>query len=263
MTAGDVPGPRPSRQVVLGIAGLVITGGLLEILPRLPGAPAGVPPVSEWLVALAGLLATGEVWVAIGRTVASWSLGLALAVVAGSAAGLLIGSSRGLKAVTASTIEFLRPIPSVALIPLAALLYGPSIRSALLLAVYAAFWQVLVQVIAGVADLDPVAEDTARSYRLGRLGRLRHVVWPTTLPYLMTGVRLAATVALILTITAELFVAVPGIGREILDQQQGGNVPEVYALVLLTGLLGVLVNAGARELERRALSWHPSVQAPG
>ncbi|MGF1661780.1 MAG: ABC transporter permease [Kineosporiaceae bacterium] len=260
MTSEDAAGPGRARPAALGLVGLALAGGLLEVLPRLPGAPAGIPPVSEWLVALAGLLATGEVWAALGRTVVSWALALVLAVVAGTAAGMLIGSSRLLKAATASTVEFLRPIPSVALIPLAALLYGPGIRSALLLAVYAAFWQVLVQVIAGVADLDPVAEDTARSYRLGRLGRLRHVVWPTTLPYLVTGVRLAATVALILTITAELFLAVPGIGREILDQQQGGNVPEVYALVLLTGLLGVLVNAGTRALERRVLSWHPSVR---
>jgi ABC-type nitrate/sulfonate/bicarbonate transport system permease component len=242
------------------VVGLVAAGGVLEVLPRLPGFPAGIPPVSEWLVALAGLLATGEVWVALARTVVSWSLALVIAVVAGGAVGLLVGSSRALRATTASTIEFLRPIPSVALIPLAALLYGPSIRSALLLAVYAAFWQILVQVVAGVADVDPLAEDTARSYRLGRLGRLRHVVWPTTLPYLLTGVRLAATVALVLTITAELFLAVPGVGREILDQQQGGNVPEVYALVLLTGLLGVLVNVGARLLERRVLFWHASVR---
>ena len=72
-----------------------------------------------------------------------------------------------LRAATASTIEFLRPIPSVALIPLAVVLYGTGMRSTLLLVVYASFWQVLVQVLHGVADVDPVARETAQSYRLG------------------------------------------------------------------------------------------------
>ena len=107
-------------------------------------------------------------------------------------AGVVIGVVPYLREATASTIEFLRPIPSVALIPLAVLLFGTELRSMLLLVVYASFWQVLIQVLYGVQDVDPVAEETARSYGLGTWARVRHVLWPTALPYVMTGVRLAA-----------------------------------------------------------------------
>ena len=87
-------------------------------------------------------------------------------------------------------------------------------RSALMLVVYASFWQVLLQVLYGVADVDPVADDTARSYGLGRAARGANVVWPTALPYVVTGVRLAAAVALILAITAELIIGAPGLGSD-------------------------------------------------
>ncbi|MCX5243329.1 ABC transporter permease [Streptomyces prunicolor] len=244
-----------------GLAGLVV---VLQVLPH-SGLVSGdyLPPASEMARALWHLLAEGAFWTALGDTLTGWGLGLAIAVAAGLVAGIVIGSVPVLRAVTASTIEFLRPIPSVALIPVAVLLYGTDLRSVLLLVVYASFWQVLVQVLAGTQDVDPVAEDTARSYRLGGWGRVRYVMWPTALPYVMTGVRLAATVALVLTITAELVIGAPGLGHEIAVAQTSGAVPQVYALVLVTGLLGVTVNLMARAVERRALHWHPSVRRKG
>jgi ABC-type nitrate/sulfonate/bicarbonate transport system permease component len=244
-----------------GLAGLVV---VLQVLPH-SGLVSGdyLPPASEMARALWHLLAEGAFWAALGDTLTGWGLGLAIAVAAGLVAGIVIGSVPVLRAVTASTIEFLRPIPSVALIPVAVLLYGTDLRSVLLLVVYASFWQVLVQVLAGTHDVDPVAEDTARSYQLGVWGRVRYVMWPTALPYVMTGVRLAATVALVLTITAELVIGAPGLGHEIAIAQTSGAVPQVYALVLVTGLLGVTVNLMARAVERRALHWHPSVRREG
>jgi ABC-type nitrate/sulfonate/bicarbonate transport system permease component len=199
-------------------------------------------------------------WAALADTLFTWGTGLGIAVVAGVVAGVLIGAAPFLRAATATTIEFLRPIPSVALIPLVIVLYGSTIRSTVVLVVYAAFWQVLVQVLYGVADIDPVARDTARSYRLGRRHQLRYLVWPTALPYVVTGIRLAAAVALILAVTGELVIGSPGLGKEIDLAQQGGAVPAVYALILVTGILGVLANVGMRLLERRVLAWHPSAR---
>jgi ABC-type nitrate/sulfonate/bicarbonate transport system permease component len=162
---------------------------------------------------------------------------------------------------TASTIEFLRPIPSVALIPLAVVLLGTGMEATLLLVVYASFWQVLVQVLHGVADVDPIARETAHSYRLGRWHRARYLLWPTTLPYAMTGVRLAASVALILTITGELVIGTPGLGREIAVASTSLAVPSMYALVVVTGIVGVAANLVTRTAERRVLRWHTSVRA--
>ncbi|MFI6178537.1 ABC transporter permease [Nonomuraea sp. NPDC051191] len=190
-----------------------------------------------------------------------WALGLAVAFCAAVAAGVLIGTVPGLRALTGSTVEFLRPIPSVALVPLATLLFGASLGSTLLLVVYAAFWQVLVQVLYGVAAVDPVAHDTARSYGLSAWSRIRHLVWPTALPYVMTGLRLAAAVAFILAVTAELVIGSPGLGAEIQVAQSSGAVPTVYALIVVAGCVGIVVNAAVRLLERRVLAWHPAVRS--
>jgi len=129
-----------------------------------------------------------------------------------------------------------------------------------MLVIYASFWQVLLQVLDGAADVDPVARDTARSYRLGRWATLRRVIWPAALPYVLTGLRLAASVALILALTAELVIGSPGLGREIANAQSSSAVPIVYALVSAAGLIGVTVNLLVRQLERRLLAWHSSVR---
>ncbi|MFD3684025.1 ABC transporter permease [Nocardiopsis sp. NPDC058631] len=255
-TARTVPGTP-----LLGALGIVAFLALWEAVPRL-GVVSDryLPPASEVLVALAERATTPAFWTAVGDTLAGWALGLAIAFVAAVVLGFTLGALPRVRAFTNSTVDFLRPIPSVALIPLAVLMYGTDIRSTLLLVVYACFWLIYIQVLYGVADVDPVAEQTARSYGLGRLARVRHVVWPTTLPYLMTGLRLAAAVALILSITAQLIIGSPGIGREIAVAQSSGAVASVYALIVATGGLGVLINTGVRALERRVLRWHTSVR---
>lgn len=243
---------------VLGVAGFA---ALLEVLPRVGVVSIKYfPPFSEMVAALGGLLGEGSFWGAVLDTLRGWGFGLAIALVAGIVLGFGIGSSKFLVAATASTIEFLRPIPSVALIPLAVLLFGTDLRSTLLLVVYASFWPILIQVLHGVQDVDPVARDTASSYRLSTWGVFRHVVWPTCLPYLMTGVRLSASVALILAVTAELIIGSPGLGSEIALAQSSNAIPEVYAIVITTGLLGIAVNTGVRAVERRVLGWHMSTR---
>ena len=253
---------RPGSPALLGLAGLLALLALVEVLPRIGVVdPAYLPPASRILAALAGEAAGAEFWRAVGDTLTAWALGLLIAVLAGVSAGVLIGSIPVLRAATASTVEFLRPIPSVALIPLAVLLYGTDIGSTLLLVVYAAFWQVLVQVLYGVADVDPVADETARSFRLGAWARIRYVVWPTALPFVFTGIRLAASVALVLAVTTELVIGSPGLGALIGVAQTSNAVPVMYALIVVTGLLGVAINLAARLVERRALAWHQSVRS--
>jgi ABC-type nitrate/sulfonate/bicarbonate transport system permease component len=249
------------ENAALGAAGLAGFLALGEAVPRLGLVKEEYfPPTSRIADALVTEAGDGAFWTALGDTLTGWALGLALAVGAGIAVGVVLSVVPYLREATASTIEFLRPIPSVALIPLAVLLYGTELRSVLLLVVYAAFWQVLIQVLYGVQDVDPVAEETARSYGLGTWARVRHVLWPTALPYVMTGVRLAAAVALVLAITAELVIGAPGLGARIAVAQTSQAVPEMYALIVVTGLLGLLINVGARSVERRALAWHQSVR---
>lgn len=254
-------GSARRRVATRGLTGTVVFVLILEAVPRLGLVnPAYLPPFSEIMVALAGQAATPAFWTLLGQTVLGWFTGLTIALVAGISLGMFIGSLKWVREATHSTIEFLRPIPSVALIPLAVILFGTDMRSTLLLVVYATFWQVLIQVLSGVQDVDPIARETARSYRFRPLTQLRSLVWPTALPYVMTGVRLGASVALILEITGELVIGSPGIGKQIVLSQTAGQVATMYAFVIVAGMLGVAVNLGTRLLERRVLRWHTSVR---
>jgi len=250
-----------SRGPVLGAVGVIGFLGIWELVSRLGLVDSRfVPPASEVLVQFGMYVVDKAFWRDVGSTMLSWSLGLAISVIAATVLGFLIGSSRIMERLTHSTIEFLRPVPSVALIPLAVLLFGTQIQAGLLLIVYAAFWQVLLQVIYGAKDVDPVADSTARSYGLSRFQRIRYVTWPTALPYLMTGIRLAAAVALILAITAELIIGTDGLGKQIAETREGGAITSMYALILATGLIGVAINLVVRFVERRTLAWHTSVR---
>jgi ABC-type nitrate/sulfonate/bicarbonate transport system permease component len=249
---------HPAFLGAAGLAGLLV---IVQLLPTLGLVDDRfLPPTSAILSALIDEAGTAQFWISLKDTLVAWGWGLFIAVAAGVLAGIVIGSVPVLRDLTASTVEFLRPIPSVALIPLAVLLYGTEIGSTLLLVCYAAFWQVLVQVLYGVADVDPVAYETARSYRFSPFARIRYVLWPTALPYVFTGVRLAASVALILAITAELVIGSPGLGKDIAVAQASEAVPTMYALIVVTGVLGVLINLLARTGERRLLAWHQSVR---
>ncbi|HKP08894.1 MAG TPA: ABC transporter permease [Microbacterium sp.] len=250
------------RRFLLGFTGILLFLVSWQLIPALgivnplylPSATA----VLSQVVANAGAM---WFWVAVAETMWAWFLGLLIATTAALVLGFIIGPSRFLRRATNSTVEFLRPIPSVALIPVAVLLFGIQIGSSLMLIVYAAFWQIFIQVLYGVADVDPVAKNTARSFGLGSPAVWRHVVFPTALPYLITGLRLASAVALILAITTELIVGSPGIGHEIALAQSGGATTSMYALVVAAGLIGMLLNSLMRLLERRTLAWHSSVRA--
>jgi ABC-type nitrate/sulfonate/bicarbonate transport system permease component len=216
------------------------------------------PPVTDMFSSLWGELGTSGLWESIGQTLEGWALGLGIAAGLAIPLGVVIGSSRLLYRSVRMIVEFLRPIPSVALIPLAILIYGTGLQSKVFLATFAAFWVLLVQTLYGVQDVDPVATDTARSFGFSRPQRLFRVTLPSAIPYIATGIRMASTVSLILTVTAELVIGSPGLGRSINIARSGGNVELMYALIIVTGLLGWTLNGIFARGERRVLHWHPS-----
>jgi ABC-type nitrate/sulfonate/bicarbonate transport system permease component len=232
---------------------------LFEILPRIGVLPRDhFPPISETLGTLVEQLREESFWQAVSNTLQGWALGLGIAAALAIPIGIVIGSSRLLYRASRGVIEFLRPIPSVALIPLAILIYGTGLKSKVFLASFASFWQLLVATLYGVQDVDPVATDTARSFGMSRFQRLFRVTLPSAIPYIATGVRIASAVSLILTVTAELIIGAAGLGRSINLARSGGNVELMYALILATGILGLLLNAILVRVERRVLHWHPS-----
>ncbi|GAA1701635.1 ABC transporter permease [Microbacterium sediminicola] len=252
---------RSARKAGLGILGVVGFLFTWQMIPTLGIVnPEYLPYATEVLGNLIGEMRDLEFWRNVGRTVSLWAVGLLIATVAAIILGTIVGLAPFLRRATHTTVEFLRPIPSVALIPLAILIFGLQPQAGIVIIVYATFWQVFVQVLYGVADIDTVARDTARSFGLTRASQYRYLVFPTALPYLMTGLRLGAAVALILTVTAELIIGIPGIGRQITYAQSIGDWVTVYTYVVVAGLLGLIVNLLFRFIERRALSWHQSVR---
>jgi ABC-type nitrate/sulfonate/bicarbonate transport system permease component len=243
------------------VSALVLLALAWELAPRLGWISRDFfPPLSAVLAKLGELAGTSEFWGFLVATARTWALGLLVATAAGVLAGLAIGLIPGARKYTHSTIEFLRPIPSVALIPGVILVFGTRYQSGVVLITYAAFWQVLLQMLYGLNDIDAVARDTARSFRFTRLGYVRHLAWPTLLPFLFTGLRLAAAMALVLAVTAEMVIGSQGLGRGIVVAQASNATADAYAYVLVAGLMGVAINFGARLLEMRLLRWHPGVR---
>ena len=249
---------RAAGLAVVGIAILVVIG---QVAPPLTGiSPDSLPTSSAVFAALGGLVVSGGLWQPVLDTLGVWAIGVSIASIAALVIGMLIGSLPVVRRLTSGVIELLRPIPSVALLPLAVLLYGTRMGSSLLLIVFTCFWQMLIQVIAGVVDVDPVARDVTRSYRFGPAGRIRHLVLPTLLPYFVTGLRLAATLGLAVAVTVEMIVGAPGIGSSIASSQSANLAATAYAWVIVAGMLGLAINLGIRAAERRLLRWHPSMR---
>lgn len=244
---------------VLPAAGIAVSILLFELVVRSGLVDARfLPPASVMLGSFVEQLMTGELWQPIGQTLHGWALGLGLAIAVALPFGILAGSVYLLFRASRSVVEFLRPVPSVALIPLAVLIFGAGLESKIFLAAFAATWPILLQTLYGVRDVDPVAMETARSFGASPLRRLARVTLPSALPYIATGVRISSSVALILAVTAELVLGAPGLGQEINVARQSGAVETMYGLIIATGLIGWGLNVAMTQVERRLLHWHPS-----
>lgn len=232
---------------------------LFEILPRIGLLPTDhFPPMSRILASLGSEVVDASFWVATWKTLQGWGIGLGIAAVSAVPLGIVIGSYKPIYRAARVLIEFLRPVPSVALIPLAILIYGTGLESKVFLAAFASFWQLIMQTLYGVQDVDPVATDTARSFGVSRVRRLVYVTLPSTVPYIATGLRIASSVALILSVTAEIVIGAAGLGNRVNVAHAGGNFELMYALIIATGLLGLVLNSVFVKIEGRVLHWHPS-----
>ncbi len=258
--AGERTGRRPSlAEPVVFVLSIASALALWELVSRTGAiSQKDLPAMSTTFRELWSLVQTSHFWFAFGDTVRGWALGLGIATALAVPIGIVLGSSDFAASAFRIPIEFLRPIPSAALIPLLFLTLGTTLKSEIFLATFGAFWPLLVQTMYGVRDVDPVALETARSFGVGRLERLYRITLPSSVPYIATGLRISSTVSLILAFTAELFMGTKGLGQEVNIAQAYGLEVQLYALALATGFLGVAIHLLFTTLERRALRWHPS-----
>lgn len=241
-----------------GIVGFAVLALAVEVASRAQLVPgATLPAASTILATAAGLLVDTAFLRHVGGTVLAWAGGMALAILVGSSLGIGLGLSRRAERAATAAIEVLRPIPSVALIPLAILLLGRGLDMKVALAAYAATWPILLNTLAGVRSTDPVAVDTARAYGLGRAAIVRWVTIPSAAPMAFTGVRISAAITLIVVISAELLAGGgTGIGTWMLGVSQAGVArDQLWAGIVVTGALGLALNGLLAAGERHLLGW--------
>jgi NitT/TauT family transport system permease protein len=222
-----------------------------------------LPPPSTVLPRLAGLLAEGPFVADVVATVLAWLIALGIAALVAIPLGLLLGSVPAVATASRALVEFLRPIPSVALIPLVIVLLGIGPETKITLAVYAALWPLLFNTIYAMGEIDPVQVDTARAFGLSRSRILWTVQLPHAAPFVMTGVRISAGIALILVVSTELLAGGSGgLGQVIFDAGAGGGrMDVVLAATLLAGVIGFVGNAVLERVQRRWLGWDDQVEA--
>jgi ABC-type nitrate/sulfonate/bicarbonate transport system permease component len=244
-----------SRVNVAGWLFVLLVVALAEAVVRLFALYDTVPAPSATLRALATELSSGTLSDGIGTTLTSCAEGLALAIVGGVVLGVAIGSSRTLREASAVLIEFLRPIPAVTLIPLAIMVFGLGIPMRRFVIAYAALWPILINTLYGVRASDGILHDVARTSRVTGARRLARVTLPSALPNIATGIRVSTSIALLVGVTAEFVTGTDGIGAYMMQQQAAYRLPQMYAAILLTALLGYAFDLLLRSAERRFVFW--------
>jgi NitT/TauT family transport system permease protein len=246
------------------LSGYVLLAALFllwELLARKGWVDANyLPPVSDILESLYELTASLEIVRHTGITLRRVLLGFALGGAAGYCLGFACGYRRRLHSVLELTIEFLRPMPSVALIPICILFLGMGDALNVAIIAWACSWPVFINTMDGVRSVDPVLLDTARTYGHSRRSMVRKVVVPATLPQALTGLRVGLGIAVAVVVITEMVASGSGLGAFILSTSLSYRVPQMYAGIVVIGVFGYALNRAFLAAEARAVSWHQQKQ---
>ena len=243
-----------------GLAGLAAFLLLAQLLGSSGVLSRSVLPLASTVLArAAGLVSNPQFLTDLAATLEAWAAGLGIAVAVAVPCGLILGNVPGVRSATRALVEMLRPIPAVVLIPLVALLLGPGLRMNVTLIAYAAAWPVLLNTIYGLDDVDPMAKETLRAFGFGRIAVIQRVCLPSAAPFIVTGIRLASSVAIVVSIGIGVVtgrIDGNGIGAFIADASTSApNTAVVLAAALWAGVLGLALNALIAWAGRRALPW--------
>lgn len=205
----------------------------------------------------------GEIWLGPGfqenvvPSMTNLGVGLGGAVVTGLVVGVLLGWSPRWSAVADPYVQFMRAVPSLALLPVLFVLIGTGMAGKVTAIFFGALWPILLNTIDGVRGIEPGVRLTATSYRLGRWLVLTRVLLPGALPQAAVGIRTGLSIAVIVMVGSEMFATTAGMGRFIILSQQTFAIAEMWSGILMMGIIGYLLNAGFNLLERWLLRWRP------
>ena len=186
------------------------------------------------------------------RLLAGW----AGAVLAGVAIGTAIGLSGRARDYVDPMIHFLRAIPPPALLPLFIVLLGIGDAMKIAMIGFGVVWPILLNTVDGVRSVDPLHLATARVYRMGGWDRLTGVVLPSAAPKIFAGLRVSLSIAVILMVISEMVATVNGVGFQLVQAQRSFRTLDVWAVIVLLGIIGYTLNAILAGIEGRVLVWH-------
>lgn len=249
----------PLPTILMGALGILAALAVWELLIEVGMLSVfDVPHPDDVLRKLVWLMGTSAFWSNVGQTFAHAGTGMAIAVMIAVPLGILMGTVEVVRVAFGTIMELLRPVPGVALIPLGMIIWGPVGASVVFIVAFGGTWLLTVQTMHGARAVDEVAVMTARSFGIGRFDRVRWVLIPGSLPYIATGLRICAGVAMVVAVGGELIIGTPGLGTAIRQAQEQLALPTMYALIIASGLLGIAINFAFGRLERWMLGWHPS-----
>jgi ABC-type nitrate/sulfonate/bicarbonate transport system permease component len=220
-------------------------------------SPTIAPSFTDTVSELASLVREPSFWDDAWLTIQAWAVGLGVSILIAIPLGVLLGTSDRAYRFFRVPIESLRPVPPVVVLPLALLLLGGGLVFKVVLIVQGVIWPLLTQTVYGMRTTDPVALDTAKSFRVDLWRRLLLVRLPAAAPMISTGLRLAAATAFAVTIVTELVGGAPGLGQILILAQSGNDLVKVYAVTIFTGIAGILITSLFVLLERRLMRWQP------
>ena len=200
--------------------------------------------------------ATANLLPSIGRMLAGWAIG----AVVGIAIGVAIGRLPLLADLTEPVVHFARAVPPPALVPVFLFVFNIGTPMEIAAIIFGVIWPVLLNAIDGARHVHPGHLETARAFRVPPLTRLSRIILPSAAPKILAGLRLSLGLALVLMIVSEFVGSTNGIGNEMLKDQSLFNVPGMWDIVVLLGLLGMIINAAFGLVERRVLAWQPTTR---
>lgn len=218
-------------------------------------SPVFLPsPLATWTAMLDGFR-DGMLAQQTAATLQRMFYGWLLASVLGVGLGALIGSSRRAREYLAPSLELVRPLPASAMIPIAIAFFGLTKSMVLGVIAFGTLWPMLLATIHGFGSIEPRLLEVGRILQLSRLQVIFKIALPSCMPDIFAAMRLALTIALILSVVAEIIAFQGGLGSHILEASRSYRSAELFAGVVLLGMIGLLSNLLLGALESRFLRW--------
>ncbi len=249
----DLRGAMGSFAVLLGVLALWAAVTQAQLISRV-----FLPSPSAVWASLAEGLTQGDLVSHTWHTVQRMAVGWLLASLLGVALGALVGVSATVRAWVQPLLEFMRPLPASAVLPLAISLFGLSGGMVLAVVAFGSMWPVLLATVHGFVHLHPTLREVGRQMQLSRVAFVFKLGLPNALPDILAGLRLSLTVSLIVSVVGEMLASQPGLGQSILLAARSFRAPDLFAGIVLLGLIGLLSNAALALAEHRALRWQRS-----